>query len=167
MSGGSNRDLLNGGSGDDILSGDGGKDTLLGGTGNDSLNGGPGADILEGQAGNDTLTGDAGANTFVFNASNSLKSGFKDIITDFNPNTNFLEFVGFGFAGSESDFANMLELNNQIMVDTFTDTVTILGTGTGIFKPNYFGMNGSITIQSTDSVTSATDVLNAGTLIFV
>ena len=77
---------LIGGAGTDSLAGGGGDDTLTGGNGNDTLDGGAGADLL---------TGGAGADIFRFYTGQA--DG--DMITDFVPGADKLQFVGYG-AGS-------------------------------------------------------------------
>ena len=98
LAGGVGNDTLEGGSGNDALRGEGGKDALNGGRGDDSLSGGSGRDDfvggrgddrLEGGRGIDALTGGHGRDQFVF----GRKSGH-DVVTDFEPGRDLLEFVG-------------------------------------------------------------------------
>ena len=81
LNGGTGDDLLMGGDGNDKLSGGAGNDTLLGGTGNDTLVGGSGSDILDGGSGSDTLNGDSGSDTLIYNLSENLATGSKDVYT--------------------------------------------------------------------------------------
>ena len=90
LKGGRGDDTLEGGAGDDLLKGGKGDDTLEGGAGDDTLIGGTGDDILAGGAGDDVLTGQKGDDTFVQDFS---KPG-ADIITDFNPGQDTIDFSG-------------------------------------------------------------------------
>ena len=90
LKGGKGDDTLEGGAGDDYLKGGKGDDTLEGGAGDDTLKGGTGDDILAGGAGDDVLTGQKGDDTFVQDFS---KPG-ADIITDFNPGQDTIDFSG-------------------------------------------------------------------------
>jgi Ca2+-binding RTX toxin-like protein len=110
LNGGRGSDTLNGGKGNDTLFGDRGNDLLLGGFGNDFLNGELGSDTLVGVNSNeekpglgeiDTLTGGSGSDVFelgnrsraYYNDLNSSSAGTSDyaLITDFNPNEDFIQ----------------------------------------------------------------------------
>jgi VCBS repeat-containing protein len=84
-----------GGSGAETITGSAGRDIIHAGGGNDIVIGGGGADRLEGGAGNDTLTGagagstDTYSDTFKWSlgdASPTLGTPAKDVITDFTTN---------------------------------------------------------------------------------
>ncbi|MGL1861374.1 MAG: hypothetical protein OCC46_02495 [Pseudodesulfovibrio sp.] len=94
MWGGVGNDSMDGGADNDHMDGGAGADTMAGGTGNDWMDGGSGQDTLDGGAGNDTIIGGAdndllaggsGSDVFVFGNDDG-----NDIITDFNPNQDFL-----------------------------------------------------------------------------
>lgn len=93
----------------DILLGQGGNDSLFGEAGDDLLDGGDGIDFLFGGAGNDTLIGGAGfdvlnggdgADTFKFNSLDDIPAGGRDVINDFeaNSDTIFLDNILSGSA---------------------------------------------------------------------
>ena len=90
LKGSSGNDLLNGGSGNDRLNGGTGNDKLIGGNGNDHLTGGMGDDTLSGGPGNDTLFGGPGADKFYFN--DTGLPGWVDVIRDFDPSEDIIEF---------------------------------------------------------------------------
>jgi Ca2+-binding RTX toxin-like protein len=71
----------------DTLTAGNGPTVLDGGNGNDALRGGIYADGLIGGRGNDTMTGGDGPDTFVFGSNFG-----KDVITDFKPNTDVIQF---------------------------------------------------------------------------
>mgnify|MGYP005843988307 CR=1 FL=1 len=89
LQGGPGRDTLEGGGAHDRLEGAAGDDRLWGGTGNDTLDGGAGDDRLQGGPGHDRLTGGPGADLFVFGPADG-----RDRVTDFEPGTDRLRFVG-------------------------------------------------------------------------
>jgi len=111
LSGGAGDDTVDGGRGDDVLDGDAGDDILLGragvdimdgGEGDDFLFGGIGGDIMLGNDGNDTLKGGLGSDTmtggegqdsFVFSRVSDSPSGGSDIVLDFTPGTDVLDFT--------------------------------------------------------------------------
>jgi VCBS repeat-containing protein len=62
---------------------------LGGGSGNDVLTGGSGPDVLIGGQGNDTMTGGNGPDTFVFGPCFQFGN---DVITDFKPSTDKIQF---------------------------------------------------------------------------
>jgi len=105
LTGDAGDDTLQGGSGDDSLSGGAGNDELFGNRGRDTLTGEAGDDTLDGGAGRDTLTGGPGADTFSFelladvnpdegdgSASDVFAGGEFDVVTDFNPGEDNLQF---------------------------------------------------------------------------
>ena len=65
-----------------------------GGAGNDMITGGAGADTIHGGTGADVMTGGAGADIFLFRAVADSPSWSQDIITDFTPGTDKLQFSG-------------------------------------------------------------------------
>tara|TARA_R110002110_G_scaffold27592_5_gene100042 strand:- start:2602 stop:5376 length:2775 start_codon:yes stop_codon:yes gene_type:complete len=73
------------------LDGSGGDDILVGQTGADRISAGAGDDIVMDGRGQDTLTGGAGADTFIL-----TQDGARDIIMDFQINTDVLDLSGFG-----------------------------------------------------------------------
>ena len=87
----------------DFLEGSNANETLAGLAGPDNLSGGGGADYIIGGADADRLTGGAGADTFVFNARtdsyNNPKLGVqaRDVITDFDYDTDVLDLSALGF----------------------------------------------------------------------
>lgn len=101
--GGDGRDVLLGGNGNDTQRGNDGKDRLMGGSHDDRQYGGDGDDILAGQAGSDQLQGDSGADVliggrgadvFVFSSTSDsgVGKGNRDVILDFTPNKDVLDF---------------------------------------------------------------------------
>jgi Ca2+-binding RTX toxin-like protein len=78
---------LPGTNGSDTLTAGDGPTVLDGGNGNDALGGGIYADGLIGGRGNDSMTGGDGPDTFVFGSNFD-----KDVITDFKPNTDVIQF---------------------------------------------------------------------------
>jgi len=126
--GSSGDDLIQGGSGDDELSGGPGDDLIQGGSGDDELSGGPGSDTLTGQAGADTLTGGPGADTFRFelaednetdpgngSASEVFAGGEFDVITDFNPEEDTLQFDANFFGEEQGEFFVTQDGNDAIV----------------------------------------------------
>jgi hypothetical protein len=107
--------LVGGGAGDVVSVAGAGNDTLVAGGGAETLNGaassgslvlfgGPGADDLIGGSGNDlfiaepgneTLTGGGGNNAYVFLATPGTTR--TDVITDFDPTRNAIEFFGYNY----------------------------------------------------------------------
>lgn len=83
--GGAGRDTLAGGGRADAINGGGGDDTIRGGGGDDALTGRAGDDLIDGGGGDDLLTGGAGADRF-------RASAGEDIVTDFNPAADFLDY---------------------------------------------------------------------------
>jgi hypothetical protein len=78
--------------------------SVRGGGGDDWLVGSAGNDVLEGGSGNDYLEGGAGADRFVM-----MPGGGNDVIGDFDPLHDRIEFAGFGFARGQlpSDVLSM------------------------------------------------------------
>jgi len=98
-------DFLSGGNGNDILGGGTGNDSILGGAGNDSLLGAGDNDTLDGGAGNDTLTGSQGADRFIGGTGFDIfvingRAEGPDIIVDFNPVQDTLQFANTGFGNT-------------------------------------------------------------------
>lgn len=93
--GGAGNDHLYGEAGDDIIYGGEDSDRLYGGNGNDVLLGGEGNDRLFGGPGRDTLTGGPGNDSFGIGPGTGGNSPSEaDVITDFTPGEDILEFVG-------------------------------------------------------------------------
>ncbi|MAQ85754.1 MAG: hypothetical protein CMH12_21240 [Maritimibacter sp.] len=112
IDGGMGDDTVDGGRGDDVLDGDAGNDVLLGrsgvdimdggegddllagGLGDDIMNGNDGDDTLKGGEGADTMTGGAGQDNFVFTRVSDSDGSGSDVITDFTPGQDVLDFSG-------------------------------------------------------------------------
>jgi Ca2+-binding RTX toxin-like protein len=105
MEGGAGNDAMNGGDGNDRMWGDTGNDTMDGGAGNDKMSGGLGNDSMSGGAGSDTMSGGSGDDTMSGGAGRDILTGGSgadifvfgnddgnDVVTDFNPNEDFLRF---------------------------------------------------------------------------
>ncbi|MBC6421189.1 MAG: tandem-95 repeat protein [Hormoscilla sp. SP12CHS1] len=71
----------------DKITGDAYPNVIFGSNGNDALDGGEGNDILIGGGGQDSLTGGAGADEFRFLTTTDSTESERDIILDFDPNT--------------------------------------------------------------------------------
>lgn len=84
-------DTLFGMDGDDLVKGGLGSDLIYGGRGRDRLLGEWGDDFLFGGTGNDVMTGGSGSDVFVFEPGGGI-----DRITDFQPGSDLIEFVGEG-----------------------------------------------------------------------
>ncbi|GIX12847.1 MAG: hypothetical protein KatS3mg118_0806 [Paracoccaceae bacterium] len=101
-------DDLRGGAGGDYVFGMRDDDLLVGGGGDDVLDGGPGNDRLRPGAGDDVMTGGAGADVFVFAPREGRNVIAKTLATqpdrarepDFDPATDKLLLLGFGFASA-------------------------------------------------------------------
>jgi len=108
---------------EDNLTGGNGKDIIDGGGGNDTINGGNEADTLIGGAGNDTLTGGNGTDLFVFAA------GFgKDIITDFKPKLDTIQFDHAVFANSSAVLDKTANVGgNAVITHDAGNTITLQG----------------------------------------
>ncbi len=96
--GGTEADRLTGGTGRDLLDGGAGADTLRGEADGDTLTGGAGRDLLSGGPGSDRLTGGSEADVFEFRslADSGPVPGGRDVITDFQPGVDDLDFAGLG-----------------------------------------------------------------------
>ncbi|CAN7687742.1 hypothetical protein LJR084_005625 [Variovorax sp. LjRoot84] len=81
MTGSNGDDNLTGTVGDDTINSGNGDDSVDGGSGNDSLNGGAGTDTLDGGSGSDQLNGGSGSDTLIYNVSENLAAGTKDVYT--------------------------------------------------------------------------------------
>lgn len=111
LNGADGRDNLFAGTGDDTILGGSGLDLLVGASGNDILDGGDGDDVLVavdpfdpafgfGNGEVDILTGGEGSDTFILGDRNTFfyRGGGTEasdlaIITDFNPNEDFIELA--------------------------------------------------------------------------
>lgn len=81
MTGSNGDDSLTGTVGNDTINSGNGDDSVDGGSGNDSLNGGAGSDTLDGGSGSDQLNGGSGSDTLIYNVSENLATGTKDVYT--------------------------------------------------------------------------------------
>jgi VCBS repeat-containing protein len=81
ITGSNGSDLLTGTAGSDTINGGNGDDTVSGGAGSDALNGGAGNDTLDGGSGSDQLNGGSGSDTLIYNVSENLVAGTKDVYT--------------------------------------------------------------------------------------
>ncbi|BAI89850.1 calcium-binding protein [Arthrospira platensis NCB002] len=111
-------DLLLGNEGNDSLVGGPGDNTLIGGLGDDVLIGGPGNDTLVGGSGGNTLTGLGGNNVFLYSSTNDVLLSASDLITDFVPGRDTLQF------NDEFILADPL----FVVTDTLTEADTLLDT---------------------------------------
>ncbi|MGI0497049.1 calcium-binding protein [Limnospira platensis] len=109
-------DLLLGNEGNDSLVGGPGDNTLIGGLGDDVLIGGPGNDTLVGGSGGNTLTGLGGNNVFLYSSTNDVLLSASDLITDFVPGRDTLQF------NDEFVLADPL----FVVTDTLTEADTLL-----------------------------------------
>ncbi|CAA0100461.1 Uncharacterised protein [Starkeya nomas] len=123
LQGGQGDDILGGAAGDDVLYGGGGNDTLYGGVGDDQLDGGQGDDRLIGFTGDDVMTGGAGHDTFVFAANSGA-----DIIVDFRPGEDTIEFDGLDFETFDDVVAAMVNTaaGVAIQLDDSGDNYVVL-----------------------------------------
>ncbi len=129
--GGDDNDAIYGNDGDDYLDGErgndrvyggAGNDTIFGGSGNDLLQGNEGDDVLDGGTGKDTVTGGSGADTFVF-----IWGGKEDVITDFEPGIDTLDFTDRGISGMED--LSIVARGGMVIIGFDTGaTVTLLNT---------------------------------------
>lgn len=81
ITGSNGSDLLTGTAGSDTINSGNGDDSVSGGAGNDSLNGGAGNDTLDGGSGSDQLNGGSGNDTLIYNVSENIAAGTKDVYT--------------------------------------------------------------------------------------
>ncbi|MGJ3704451.1 beta strand repeat-containing protein [Variovorax sp. AFSI2.2] len=81
ITGSNGSDLLTGTAGSDTINSGNGDDTVSGGAGSDSLNGGAGSDTLDGGSGSDQLNGGSGSDTLIYNVSENIAAGTKDVYT--------------------------------------------------------------------------------------
>jgi VCBS repeat-containing protein len=79
MTGSNGSDSLTGTVDNDTINSGNGDDSVDGGSGNDSLNGGAGGDTLDGGSGSDQLNGGSGSDTLIYNVSENLAAGTKDV----------------------------------------------------------------------------------------
>ena len=82
---------ITGNDGDNTIFGSKGDNVIYGGNGNDTITGGTRKNMIYGGLGNDTLTGGGLSNTFVFDSKPDGTSN-KDTVTNFNSNTDKLQF---------------------------------------------------------------------------
>jgi len=129
---GNNIGTVNGGSGNDFLdasretssgyslNGGNGYDTLVGGAGNDKIAGGQNADVM---------TGNKGADTFSWNE--SVEGN--DTITDFDPDTDKLQFTGKNFGGISDliEFVGVETGKNDEVITINTNLFVATGKGYG------------------------------------
>ena len=104
------------------LDGGNGQDVLDGSFGGNTMNGGNGSDVLIAGDGN-VMTGGNGPDTFLF------RLGFgENIITDYNVNTDALQFDDSIFPDLEDMLDNATDTADGVVIaDSATDTVTLLG----------------------------------------
>lgn len=81
ITGSNGSDLLTGTADSDIINSGNGDDAVSGGAGSDSLNGGAGSDTLDGGSGSDQLNGGSGSDTLIYNVSENIAAGTKDVYT--------------------------------------------------------------------------------------
>jgi len=81
ITGSNGSDFLTGTAGSDTINSGNGDDTVSGGAGSDSLNGGAGSDTLDGGSGSDQLNGGSGSDTLIYNISENIAAGTKDVYT--------------------------------------------------------------------------------------
>ncbi|MDP9964697.1 VCBS repeat-containing protein [Variovorax paradoxus] len=81
ITGSNGDDLLTGTAGNDTINSGNGDDCVSGGAGSDSLNGGAGDDTLDGGSGSDQLNGGSGNDTLIYNVSENIAAGTKDVYT--------------------------------------------------------------------------------------
>lgn len=123
------RDTVDGGTGGDFISGWRGEDFLVGGDGDDVIRGDFDGDVLEGGAGDDRLVGGPGRDVYLF------REGFgEDVILDFNPALEFLDFSNHRGVENAGDLlimqvgtatvVNDLQGGRLILADTDASLVT-------------------------------------------
>jgi VCBS repeat-containing protein len=81
ITGSNGNDLLTGTAGSDTINSGNGDDSVSAGAGNDSVNGGAGNDTLDGGSGSDQLNGGSGSDTLIYNVSENMAAGTKDVYT--------------------------------------------------------------------------------------
>ncbi|MET3440641.1 VCBS repeat-containing protein [Variovorax paradoxus] len=81
ITGSNGNDLLTGTAGSDTINSGNGDDSVSAGAGNDSVNGGAGNDTLDGGSGSDQLNGGSGSDTLIYNVSENIAGGTKDVYT--------------------------------------------------------------------------------------
>ncbi|OYU77754.1 MAG: hypothetical protein CFE32_04475, partial [Alphaproteobacteria bacterium PA3] len=108
---------------DDIIGWSVGADWIDGGAGNDRLFGFAGGDILIGGAGNDIMTGGSGVDVFRY-----FGSGFgADVITDFSPREDIVDFRGSGVKGNDGLYFDADGFRLAFSIDGVTDSIKFLG----------------------------------------
>ena len=106
-------DKLNGNRGNDFIYGGIGNDRLMGGAGNDDLFGDSGNDRISGDQGNDRLTGGSGNDTFIF-----VNKFHLDVITDFNPFDDTIQFAKKAFRTFEAVQAAWHQDGADVLIDS-------------------------------------------------
>lgn len=108
---------------------------MLGGEGADILTGGDADDVINGGAGKDIMTGGAGADRFLFTAIRDSDLDTRDIINDFQPGVDCLEFHGLqhgtfsltvedafsGFQANGNSQAHFIDATDQLLIDSNGD----------------------------------------------
>lgn len=117
-------DVLYGGGGNDSLFGEAGDDTLYGGDGDDTLFGGMGDDVLIGGPGSDVMYGGTGADTFVFNSLDDVPTDGRDVIKDFDPNSDKIFLDGI-LSGTVIEAISAGELSINAVADSSGRTFEI------------------------------------------
>lgn len=129
-------DQLFGDAGNDQLFGQTGNDELFGGTGFDKLDGGVGNDRLDGGLDNDDYRGGVGNDVFVFGP----LSG-NDRVLDFeNGKDRFdllstMEFSDLVFTAVAADGDGLV---NDVRIDFFNQSITVMNRGLGLFDASDF-----------------------------
>jgi serralysin len=122
-----------GGSGNDKLIASDAGCTLSGGGGNDALIGGAGNDILIGGAGKDVLTGGGGSNNFVFAfGDSSAASGQHDLIADFKPGMDRIDFSGIDAISSTGSYDQFNFIGTAAFSGTAGELSYFYNSSTGI-----------------------------------
>ncbi|MEB3279739.1 MAG: calcium-binding protein [Lyngbya sp.] len=122
--GSANADRLIGLGGNDILEGGSGPDRLGGNGGDDKIHGGDGEDTIAGGWGNDTLAGGEGEDVFVFDRGSIFGNDDLDVILDFEPGKDEVQFLSLGnfdplsaIEDSESGAILTLDRGGQILFE--------------------------------------------------
>ena len=111
-----------------VMRGEGGADILIGGDANDIINGGAGKDIM---------TGGGGLDRFMFTSVGDSDLDTRDIINDFQPGVDRLEFQGLqhgtfsltvedrfsGFQADGNSQAHFIDSTDQLLIDSNGDGV--------------------------------------------
>ena len=129
LAGSRHNDRLFGTDGDNFFWALDGNDDVFGRGGDDKLFGGGGNDTLTGGTGDDTLFGEQGSDVFVFADQHG-----DDVIHGFDSNQQG-EAIDFSAITAINDFADlkanhMSQTGNDVLIDTGTGTLTLLGVKT-------------------------------------